>query len=193
MARQDVTISTGVDDLVRLVRERERIELREAAVELGLSQGVIEEWAKVLEKEGVVRIEYQLTKVYLTTPTPGKTEAQKKAKEISDMQVTLARELETQLKRVERVGRELDEMRNEFVGVSKTFEEKLANVRQRVRELDSLEKQYLELCYRISCANERLLSDAEALRKSIEECEKKLDRIRKVREEFEAPAKSGGK
>jgi len=185
MARQDVTISTGVDDLVRLVKERGRVELREAAIELGLSQGVIEEWAKVLEKEGVVRIEYQLTKVFLTTPGPEKTEAQRKAKEISDMQVTLARELETQLKRLERVGKELEEMRNEFVGVSKIFEEKLANVRQRVRELDALEKQYLELCYRVSCANEKLLSDAEALKKQIEESERKLESIRKMKEEFE--------
>lgn len=184
MARQDVTISTGVDNLVKLVKERGRIELREAAIELGLSQGVIEEWARLLEKEGVIGIEYQLTKVYLTTVGVEKTEAQKKAKEIADMQVTLARETESQLKRVERVGRELDGMRNEFVGISKQFEDKMASIRQRVREMDALEKKYLELCYRISCINEKLLGDAEALKKEIEESERKVERIRKLREEM---------
>jgi len=190
MAREFIPISTGVDGLVKLVRERGRIELREAAVELGISQGVIEEWAKVLEREGIVRIEYQLTKIYLTTPTSEKSEAQKKAKDITDMQVTLAREAESQLKRLERVGRELDEMRDEFVGVSKVFEDKMAAARQKVRELDSLEKQYQEMCFRSRCASERLVSDAERLERAIEESEKRLERIQKMKEELEGYVKT---
>jgi uncharacterized protein involved in exopolysaccharide biosynthesis len=190
MAREVIPISTGVDALVKLVRERGRIELREVAVELGISQGMIEEWAKVLEREGIVRIEYQLTKIYLTTPTSEKSEAQKKAKDITDMQVTLAREAESQLKRLERVGRELDEMRDEFVGVSKVFEDKMAAARQKVRELDSLEKQYQEMCFRSRCASERLVSDAERLERAIEESEKRLGRIQKIKEELEVYVKT---
>jgi DNA repair exonuclease SbcCD ATPase subunit len=189
MAREDIPISTGVDGLVKLVRERGRIGLREAAVELGISQGVIEEWAKVLEREGVMRIEYLFTKVYLTTPMAEKTEAQKKAKDIADMQVALTREVESDTKRLERVGRELDDMKNEFIGVSKVFEDKMASVRQRVRELDNLEKQYEELCFRCRCANEKFLSDSERLKGLVDESEGKLERIRKAREELEKEIK----
>ena len=189
MSREDIPISTGVDSLVKLVRERGRVELREAAVELGISQGVIEEWAKVLEREGVVKIDYMFTKVYLTTPTSEKGEAQKKAKEIVDMQVTLAREAESQLKRLERVSRELEDMRNEFVAVSKVFEDKMAGVRQRVRELDSMEKQYQELCFRSTCASEKFIGDVDRLKKNVDEIEKKLERVRKVKEELEGSVK----
>jgi len=191
MAREDIPISTGVDGLVKLVRDRGRIELREAAIELGISQGVIEEWAKVLEKEGIVKIDYMLTKVYLTIPSAEKNEAEKKAREIAEMQVTMSREVESQVKRLERVGRELDEMRDDFVGISKVFEDKMAAIRQKVRELDALEKKHEELCYRGRCTNERLVGDIEMLRRRIEESEKKLEKLQKGVEEAEKACPPG--
>jgi DNA repair exonuclease SbcCD ATPase subunit len=190
MAQEDIPISTGVDGLVKLVRDKGRIELREASIELGISQGVIEEWAKVLEREGVVKIDYMLTKVYITIPSTEKSEVQKKAREIAEMQVTMSREVESQVKRLERVGRELDEMRDDFIGVSGVFEDRLAAVRQKVRELDALEKKHEELCYRGRCTNEKFMGDIEMLRKKIEESEKKLERLQKTMEEVERGTKS---
>jgi chromosome segregation ATPase len=185
MADNDVILSTGVDSLMKLVRDRGRIELRDAAVELGISQGVLEEWAKVLEKEGVIKIEYLFTKVYLTTQSMEKVELQKKAKDIEDMQVTLSREVETQVKRLERVGKELDDMRDEFVGVSALFEDKMAAARQRVKELDELEKQYEEMCFMCRSGNEKFISDINTLKKGVEESEKKLEKLQKMDEELQ--------
>ncbi|MCX6775805.1 MAG: hypothetical protein NT130_03090 [Candidatus Micrarchaeota archaeon] len=185
MAREDIPISTGVDGLVKLVRDRGKIELREASIELGISQGVIEEWAKVLEKEGIVKIDYMLTKVYLTIPSGEKSEVERKARDITEMQVTMSRGVESEVKRLERFGRELDEMRDEFMGVSKLFEDKMAAVRQKVRELDTLEKKHEELCYRGRCTNEKFVRDTEVLRKRIEESEEKLEKLQKGIDELE--------
>jgi chromosome segregation ATPase len=185
MARDDMLLSTGVDRLIKLVRDRGRIELRDAAVELGISQGVLEEWARVLEKEGVIRIEYLFTKVYLTSPTAEKGEAQKKAKDIADMRVAMSREIETQARRLDRVGKELDDMRDEFAGISKLFEDKMSAARQRVKELDALEKQYEEMCFRCRSSNERFVSETEALKKGVEESETKLDKLQKRGEELQ--------
>ncbi|NYZ79352.1 hypothetical protein H0N99_04355 [Candidatus Micrarchaeota archaeon] len=185
MVNDDVILSTGVDGLMKLVRDRGRIELRDAAVELGISQGILEEWAKVLEKEGIVKIDYQFTKVYITSQGTEKVELQKRAKDIADMQVTMSREVETQVKRLERVGKELDDMRDEFVGVSKLFENKMAAARQRVRELDELERQYEEMCFRCRSSNEKFVSDVDALKKGVEESEKKLEKLQKMGEELQ--------
>jgi SMC interacting uncharacterized protein involved in chromosome segregation len=190
MAADDVLLSTGVDGLVKLVRDRGRIELRDAAVELGISQGVLEEWARVLEKEGVLKIDYLFTKVYLTTPSTEKNEAQKKAKDISDIQVTLSREVETQVKRLERVGKELDEMRDEFIEISKVFEDKMAATRRRVKELDALEKQYGEMCFRCRSSNDKFISDIEALKKGVDETEQKLQKLQKMGDELQNSLKS---
>jgi DNA repair ATPase RecN len=185
MVDNDVVLSTGVDSLMKLVRDRGRIELRDAAVELGISQGVLEEWAKVLEKEGIIKIEYLFTKVYLTSQGMEKAESQKRAKDIVDMQVTMSREVETQVKRLERVGKELDDMRDEFVGVSELFENKMAAARQRVKELDELEKKYEEMCFRCRSSNEKFISDINALKKGVGESESKLEKLQKMREELQ--------
>jgi chromosome segregation ATPase len=190
MVLDDSLISTGVDKLIKLVRDRGRMELRDAAVELGISQGILEEWARVLEKEGVIKIEYLFTKVYLTTPSTEKSEAQKRSKDVSDAQVTLSREVETQVKRLERVGKELDEMRDEFVGISKLFEDKMAAARMRVRELDALEKQYEEMCFRYRCSNEKFVSDIETLKKGVDESEQKLQSLQKMGEELQNSIKA---
>ena len=58
-------IETGVDKLVNLVKERGRIALADAAKELGVSATVIQEWVDFLEEEGIISVEYKMTKPYL--------------------------------------------------------------------------------------------------------------------------------
>ncbi|MCX8205878.1 MAG: hypothetical protein N3H30_01480 [Candidatus Micrarchaeota archaeon] len=65
MSYVDSQISTGVDQLINLVYKEKRVPVERAARELGLAQKVIEEWSRILEEEGIIRIEYQLTTSYL--------------------------------------------------------------------------------------------------------------------------------
>jgi len=59
-------ISTGVDSFLRLLNEKKRIELNDAAKELKLAPNQLKDWAMVLEENGVIKIDYQLTKIYLS-------------------------------------------------------------------------------------------------------------------------------
>ncbi len=65
MTYVDSLISTGVDKLISLVYKRRRITVEEAADNLGISPRVIEEWSKILEEQGLVKIEFSFTKAYL--------------------------------------------------------------------------------------------------------------------------------
>lgn len=58
-------IETGIDKLVNLVKERGRISLEDAAKELRQSTTVVQEWVDFLEDEGIISVEYKLTKPYL--------------------------------------------------------------------------------------------------------------------------------
>ncbi len=49
-----------IDDLLNLVKERKKIKLEEAAKELNLSESLIEEWAKILDEHGLIKIKYPL-------------------------------------------------------------------------------------------------------------------------------------
>ena len=55
---QGSVIETGVYKLVKLVKQRGKIALSDASMELGLSTSVIQEWVDFLEDEGIISIEY---------------------------------------------------------------------------------------------------------------------------------------
>src|SRR3989338_4719830 len=106
MEFDELLITTGVDALVRLVREKQRVELKTAAALLNIPEATIEEWSHILEEEGIVKIEYYLTKIYLAWVTPREEKIkvekemfyQEKAnveKEISELKSRLAPDTES--------------------------------------------------------------------------------------------------
>jgi chromosome segregation ATPase len=74
MEFDELLITTGVDALVRLVKEKQRIELQDASSMLSIPQETIEDWSRVLEEEGILRIEYRLTRIYLVWVKPTEEE-----------------------------------------------------------------------------------------------------------------------
>ncbi|MEM2974085.1 MAG: hypothetical protein QW112_00440 [Candidatus Micrarchaeia archaeon] len=58
-------ITTGIDRFMRLLYEKKRIELSEASKALNIPTKVIEYWSYVLESQGLLKINYTLTAVYL--------------------------------------------------------------------------------------------------------------------------------
>ena len=58
-------ISTGIDKFMRLLYDKKRIELGEASKQLSIPTNVIEYWSYVLESQGLLKISYTLTAVYL--------------------------------------------------------------------------------------------------------------------------------
>jgi len=54
------TIHTGVDGLVSIVEDKERISFKDAAKLLGVSVNTIEEWAHFLAEEKVIDVEYNI-------------------------------------------------------------------------------------------------------------------------------------
>ncbi|MFH1520875.1 MAG: hypothetical protein ABID61_04470 [Candidatus Micrarchaeota archaeon] len=74
MEFDELLITTGVDALVRLVKEKQRVELEDASATLNIPSNTLEEWARVLEEESILRLEYRLTKIYLVWVKPSEEE-----------------------------------------------------------------------------------------------------------------------
>jgi len=102
MEFDELLITTGVDALVRLVKERERVELEDASSILNIPLETLEDWARVLEEEGILRIEYRLTHIYLVwvKPSADQIEEEKRSfyeeKEDIQKEVRIVREKITQ-------------------------------------------------------------------------------------------------
>lgn len=59
------SVTTGVDALLQLLKEKKKISLSEAAKELHLKESAIKQWVDFLVEEKIVGIEYKFTKAYL--------------------------------------------------------------------------------------------------------------------------------
>ena len=114
MGLDDLLISTGVDQLIRLVRERGRVEMGVAAKELGIPVRTAEDWAHVLEEEGLIAIEYKLTKIYLAWKAPTAEYVAKKSEKLQAKATQTREEIDRLLARVEEGGKELSEMQAEI-------------------------------------------------------------------------------
>ncbi|MDD5171680.1 MAG: hypothetical protein PHF60_01440 [Candidatus ainarchaeum sp.] len=114
MEFDELLITTGVDALVRLVKEKQRIELENASAVLNIPQETIEEWARVLEEEGILRIEYRLAKIYLSWVKPTEEEVATEKKSFYEEKKGVEAELEQLKSKAVEGSSGLEELRKSF-------------------------------------------------------------------------------
>ncbi|HSB47324.1 MAG TPA: hypothetical protein VLD37_04865 [Candidatus Bilamarchaeum sp.] len=114
MEFDELLITTGVDALVRLVKEKQRIELDDASSILSIPQETIEEWARVLEEEGILRIEYRLTRIYLLWIKPTEEEVATERQSFYEEKKGIESEVEEFKSKVGSESQELEDLRKSF-------------------------------------------------------------------------------
>lgn len=200
MEFDDSIITTGVDALVRLVKQKGRVELNECAAALNLPSDTVEEWARILEEEGIIKVEYSLTKIYLVWVLP----TQEKIKEVSESleveRSALLKEIEKtkseiplEIKKMEELKEEFNDAYSRFSKDLKNFEEKISPFLALKTKLDAQkaekEKQLEELeseIKRVSTSIDGILSELDTAKASIEKSksEESLNRIKKTQDEI---------
>ena len=95
------SIETGVDKLVKLIAKEKRIELSEAAKQLNVDAAVVQEWADFLEQEGLIDLQYSLSKAYLVEKHLSKQDVEKKGKEYDNKKEAFIRKVDATLKKLE--------------------------------------------------------------------------------------------
>lgn len=114
MEFDELLITTGVDALVRLVKERQRLELEDASSVLNIPQETIEDWAHVLEEEGIIKIEYRLTRIYLVWVKPTEEEVATEKQSFYEEKKGLETEVEQFRQKVGADSAELKDLQGSF-------------------------------------------------------------------------------
>lgn len=114
MEFDELLITTGVDALVRLIREKGKIELDEASTLLNIPPDTIQEWARVLEEEGIIRLEYRLTKIHLAWVKPTEEEIAAEKESFTETKQELGKEVDSFRSEVTREAQEMDDLRRSF-------------------------------------------------------------------------------
>jgi chromosome segregation ATPase len=125
----ELLITTGVDALVRLVKQKKRIELSDVSELLNIAEDTIEEWAGILEEQGILRIEYRLTKIYLVWISPSIEEIETEKKGFYKKRDQLKDEIEGIKIKAKEEKRELDE-------VMKTFSQLYSKISPKLKDLE---------------------------------------------------------
>jgi chromosome segregation ATPase len=142
MAGKKSVIETGVDKLVRLVSERKKISVKDAAKELGVSVSSIEEWADFLEDEGIISIQTQFATVYLLEKKIGKKELAEKVAGVRDEKEALLRDLESSVNAIQRDSEELKLMDTEFNKIKSLLEGNFTKLSGKLDKLEDFRKSH---------------------------------------------------
>lgn len=131
MEFDELLVTTKVDSLVRIVKEKGEIELGIAARLIGVEPDAVEEWAHILEEEGLIKINYHLTKAYISWVTPTAEEVEKEREAIVREKDNLVLEIDSLKGQAEPKEKEIESLRSDFTAMYKKL----------VPEIDALQAQ----------------------------------------------------
>ncbi|MBI2655543.1 hypothetical protein HYX06_03920 [Candidatus Woesearchaeota archaeon] len=167
MEIESSVIETGVDKLVNIIKERGRIALADAAKELGVSTTVVQEWVDFLEDEGIISVEYKMTKPFLVERKLTKKEVEAKSKEFESKKDVFVRKAEFSLSFLDKQAEDLKNVKGEFDRIKNELGLELDTVRNELKELERYQQMKQELQKQVEEQKNDAKAKIEALTKQI--------------------------
>lgn len=153
-------ILKGIDELYDLFKKKKRIPLKEAAAILNIAEGTALKWAKALQEDGIIEIEFKDHDVWLVwtsvaakplPPPPSEEELKKKP---------------------------LGEIEEEFRRLVKDYEEKIEEIKRKSVELQTLEKERASIIYKSYIPLERRFeAELQILNEQLAEKERQIHEL----------------
>jgi DNA repair exonuclease SbcCD ATPase subunit len=204
MVRRNIT--TGVDRLVELVSEKKRLDLDVAAKTLGVGKNVVLEWATFLEEEGLVTLEYNLSKIFAIERKIGKEDVLTNVKEVASEKDALSRKIDVAINSLKEETTDFESIRSEFLNIQEHIKEEIDVVKKQLLELDrydslrknlgkDIDKQKSDYLAFTKDAQEKLKSETQKYeefkkvivkeKENIDQYGKKIEDLIKLRSDYE--------
>lgn len=174
MEFDELLITTGVDALVRLVKEKQRVELEEAASVLNIATETLEDWARVLEEEGILRLEYRLTRIYLLWVRPTEEEVSAEVASFREERAGIEKEVAEFRKKAAKEGGGLDDLRQSFAEFYAKAYPKMEKLERAVAVLPAGKTISEDVMAKQAAATLSFSGDLEAVKKGLAELKKEL-------------------
>jgi len=140
MEFDELLVTTKVDALVRLVKEKGNVETLIAAKLLDVDQETIEEWAHILEEEGIVKIDYHLTKSYVVWIPPSPETVQKERESFYKQKTELGQEISELKAQIIPKGQELEALKADFEQVYGKLSPKIEKLQKQLEGISSIKE-----------------------------------------------------
>ncbi|MCF7865940.1 hypothetical protein K9M18_00710 [Candidatus Woesearchaeota archaeon] len=133
-------ITTGVDRLIKLLNQKNKVTLEEVAIELNLEEETVQEWLELLEKEGLVKITSNLSKTWIESNKIEKKIVENAAGEIQSKKEAFARKIEIAIKTLNKDTSGFEEVKREFLSIQSRIKDELDTARKEMKELEQYDK-----------------------------------------------------
>lgn len=132
-------ITTGVDKLIAVLKEKQKISLVAVSKIINMDSDVVQEWAELLEKEGVITITYKFSKAWLELKKIDNKTVKVSAKEVISEKDAFSRKIEAAIKSIEKETAGFEDIKNSFNNIQGDVKTELETVRKEMEELEKYE------------------------------------------------------
>lgn len=129
---------TSIDALVDLLKSRGRAELNVLSQSLGVDPLIVESWAKVLEGGGIIKISYEVGKMYLEPVTLTAEQTANVKARLDSAKVVLQHDIAAHKAVLEKFGADLEGIASSVSELEKIYQQKLPEVQQMLSELNKV-------------------------------------------------------
>ncbi|MCL5094942.1 MAG: hypothetical protein M1168_03100, partial [Candidatus Marsarchaeota archaeon] len=134
----DEIAKTSIDSLIELVHVKGRIELNEASVTLGIAPNIVEDWAKVLDQNNLIKITNELGRLYLISVNLSSEDIFKTQEKIKTQTSMAQSDISIQLLSLEKFAGALDNLKEYTQSAEKMFKEKMPNIQKNISQINKI-------------------------------------------------------
>ena len=131
---------TSIDSLLDLVNAKGRMDINSVASKLGVAPSIVENWAKVLEKSGLITVKYEVGKMFVE-PAGQKGDAKAMNAKMEVQQSSLSTDAEAKLLELQKLSEMLDNLRATALSANKIYSEKMPELQSRLNEINKVYEQ----------------------------------------------------
>ncbi len=165
---------TTIDSLLELIKRKGRVDLNRASTELNTSPNVIEGWAKVLEEGKLIRISYEVGRMFMELPE-GLTAVEQFTKQKAQVEMSNAKNLlTTQTIKLGNLAEALSQLKVQFSAVDEMYRKTLPDVHKRMAEINSLYDGVEKHAKDVESSYKVIASDYERSVKEIDSMDRKI-------------------
>lgn len=161
-------ISTSVDKLVNLVNDHEKISFKQAAKKLAIPVSTVEEWAKVLDEEDILDIDYKLSNPVMIKKKLSKEQKKKELDEFKKSRQVFEKKIESATSYFDELDKKISYVTKIFKDMEGVMSSKLGSIDKELDELRKAEQEKEKLDEQIIDAKKRSLKKIQDIESHLE-------------------------
>ncbi|GEM_PF-5525603 len=178
MEFDDLLITTGVDALIRLIKEKKEVECTDAATILKIPSSSVQEWAQILEEEGIISIKYKYTKSYFAWIEPTAEEVEAEKVSFKEEKTSLMQEIAALKNEMEPDKLSIKEAKEAFSKLYESIKPKLDEIHEKTKTLNTAGNTSSTDLAKYSASIEQINSKLKGFEESIEFIKSQLGKVR---------------